>query len=75
MPRPKALRSNEDVKRVIALWQELGLPVGAVDIRADGVTIHPPAPTPAQGTAFDDWKNRQPPPRKDTNRVGPAPRQ
>lgn len=77
MPRPKALRPDTDVKRLIALWQELDLPIGAVDIRADGVTIHPPAPQPpAQGNAFDNWKAQQPPTkRQESHRDRPASRQ
>lgn len=78
MPRPKSLRSNDDVKRLVTLCKDLGLPIGAIDIRTDGVTIHPPAPTqPAQGTAFDNWKSQQQPPtqRQDANRDRPARRQ
>lgn len=76
MPRPKSLRSNEDVKRLVTLCKDLGLPIGAIDIRTDGVTIHPPAPQPpAQGTAFDAWKSQNPTPRQDANRDRPARRQ
>lgn len=45
---------DEEILRVLKLVAEAGLPIGAVDIRADGVTIHPPQPQP--GNAFDNWK-------------------
>lgn len=52
----KKMPSDREIQRVIRQLRELGIPVGAVDIRFDGVTVHPPAPPPpTPGNAFDQW--------------------
>lgn len=43
-----------EVEQHIELLRRLGVQIGAVDIRADGVTVYPPANSP--GTAYDRWK-------------------
>lgn len=56
---------SEEIQRVITLHQQLGLPIGAVDIRRDGITIHPPQASEG-ASAYDQWKG------KDANRGRPA---
>jgi hypothetical protein len=70
------LRPDAEIVRVmtcvVTTLRQLGLPaeIGAVDIRADGVTVHPPhAPAPATLSAFDAWKAQ------DANRDRPQHRQ
>ena len=46
--------SNE-IKRMIAIVMKAGLPIGPIEIHADGVTIHPPAKA-LKGSAYDQWK-------------------
>jgi hypothetical protein len=53
--RPKNLVRNDEIKRVVALAQELGLTIGALEVRTDGVTIHP-ATNPKPESAYDQWK-------------------
>lgn len=53
-PARLKLVGNREIKRVIAAVRDAGLPIGAIDIRTDGVTIHPPAES-ATGNALDDW--------------------
>ena len=48
------LVSNAELDRVLGKLRELGVQIGAVDIRADGVTVYPPAQTP--GNDFDRWQ-------------------
>lgn len=57
------LVTNAEIRRVVTLAQALGLPIGAVDIRGDGVTIHPPQPVGpvSPGNAFDQWLQTDPP--------------
>lgn len=43
-----------EVKEALDFLREYGVQIGAVDIRADGVTVYPPANTP--GTDYDRWK-------------------
>lgn len=50
-----------EVEQHIEMLRRLGVQIGAVDIRADGVTVYPPANTP--GTAYDRWQAK-----KDANR-------
>ncbi|SFG09343.1 hypothetical protein SAMN05518801_10786 [Novosphingobium sp. CF614] len=64
MTTRRRLVPDSEVRRVIELFRSHGLPIGAVDIRADGVTIHPPAQSP--GNAYDAWKAQ------DQNRERPA---
>lgn len=54
MTRPRRLVPESEVQSMIRLFRANGLPIGSVDIRGDGVTIHPPAQTP--GNAYDAWK-------------------
>ena len=43
-----------EVEEHIALLRKLGVQIGTVDIRSDGVTVFPPNQTP--GNDFDRWK-------------------
>lgn len=71
--RRRTLLPDAQIQRAIAAWRALGLPIGAIDIRADGITIfapqapHPAAPAP--GNDFDRWQQEQ-----DADRGGPSPR-
>jgi len=48
-----------EIRSAIELLRELGIEPGAVDIRTDGITVHPKGST--QGSAFDAWKaNKNP---------------
>lgn len=52
--------STADVKRALAAWQKLGLPVGAVEIRDNGATIRIEAPRePKQDNPLDTWLAQQ----------------
>lgn len=44
---------TEEIERVIDVLRGKGVPIGAVDIRRDGLTVHPPESKP--GNAFDNW--------------------
>lgn len=46
-----------EVEQHIECLRKLGIQIGAVDIRADGVTVYPPANIP--GTAYDQWKAKE----------------
>lgn len=46
-----------EVEQHIECLRKLGVQIGAVDIRADGVTIYPPANNP--GNDYDRWKATQ----------------
>lgn len=46
-----------EVEMHIENLRRLGVEIGAVDIRADGVTVYPPANAP--GTAYDRWKAKK----------------
>ncbi|MGF7152476.1 hypothetical protein [Novosphingobium gossypii] len=67
MTTRRRLVPESEVRRMLDLFRDYGLPIGSVDIRGDGVTIHPPASTP--GNAYDAWKA------KDKNSERPARRQ
>lgn len=54
-----------EVEQHIEMLRRLGVQIGAVDIREDGVTVYPPANNP--GTAYDRWQAK-----KDANRDRPA---
>lgn len=58
MTAKRRLVPTSEVEQHIALLRKLNLPIGAIDIRADGVTIHPPveSPQPVGGSAYDRWK-------------------
>lgn len=49
------LRTVAEVKAMVALARELGIPVGGFDNRPDGISILPPSPNRA-GNAYDAWK-------------------
>jgi hypothetical protein len=53
----RRLVPDAEVKRVLATLRECGVLIGAVDIRADGVTVYPPANTP--GTVYDRYKAKK----------------
>lgn len=52
--RPKNLVRDSEIRRVVELAKELGLTIGAIDVRTDGVTIHT-TPRPAEN-AYDRHK-------------------
>ena len=49
------LPSDREIKRVINTLRDLGVQIGAVDIRSDGVTVHPPVES-GGASAYDRWK-------------------
>jgi hypothetical protein len=53
----RRLVPDAEVKRVLATLRECGVQIGAVDIRADGVTVYPPANNP--GTAYDRYQAKK----------------
>jgi hypothetical protein len=55
---------SEEIRRVVEELRALGISIGAVDVRRDGVTVYPAAPQP--GNAFDQWQEQ------DQNRDRPA---
>jgi hypothetical protein len=55
MTARQRLPSDREIKRVINTLRDLGVQIGAVDIRADGVTVHPPTES-GGGSAYDRWK-------------------
>jgi hypothetical protein len=65
MTAKRRLVSTAEVEQHIELLRRLGVQIGAVDIRADGVTVYPPANTP--GTAYDRYRAK-----KDADRDRPA---
>lgn len=46
-----------EVEQHIECLRKLGIQIGAVDIRADGVTVYPPANNP--GTAYDRYRAKK----------------
>ena len=54
MTAKRRLVPTAEVEQHIELLRRLGVQIGAVDIRADGVTVYPPANTP--GNDYDRWK-------------------
>ena len=50
---PVRFPPSPEIKRAIKAAKDAGIAIGSVDIRADGVTIHPPSTT--HRNAFDDW--------------------
>lgn len=53
MTAKRRLVPTEEVQQHIELLKRLGVQIGAVDIRADGVTVYPPNQAP--GNDFDRW--------------------
>ena len=56
MAQKNRLVSTREIKRVVKALEELGVPIGSVDIRQDGVTVFPPTHTPnyANGKPSND---------------------
>lgn len=54
MTTRRRLVPETEIRKMLDLFRDYGLPIGSVDIRGDGVTIHPPATT--SGNAYDAWK-------------------
>lgn len=54
MTARRRLVPTSEVEQHIELLRRLGVQIGAVDIRADGVTVYPPKQTPVND--FDKWK-------------------
>jgi len=54
MTAKRRLVSTKEVEDHILALRKLGVQIGAVDIRADGVTVYPPEQTP--GNDFDRWE-------------------
>lgn len=52
--RPKNLVRDSEIRRVVELAKELGLTVGAIDVRTDSVTVHT-TPPPAE-SSYAQWK-------------------
>lgn len=55
MTSRRRLIPESEIKGVLSLFKEAGLPIGAVEIRFDGMTVHPPGTLKA-GNAYDAWK-------------------
>ena len=55
MTAKRRLVPTAEVEAHITLLRKFGVPIGAVDIRSDGVTIYPPGQAPAPGNDFDQW--------------------
>ena len=54
MTARRRLVPEAEIRATLDMLKEYGVEIGAVDIRADGVTVYPPANNP--GTAYDQWK-------------------
>lgn len=59
MTARRRLVPDAEVRRVLATLRECGVQIGAVDIRADGVTVYPPANS-NPGDSLGDYINRNP---------------
>lgn len=57
MTAKRRLVPDAEVRRVLDTLREYGVQIGAVDIRADGVTVYPPANNP--GTAYDRYRAKK----------------
>lgn len=68
MTTKRRLVPVSEVEGVLDVFRRYGLPIGPVDIRSDGVTVHPPGESRAE-SEYDRWKA------KDQNRDRPAHRQ
>lgn len=60
MTARRRLVPDAEVRRVLDTLREYGVQIGAVDIRADGVTVYPPANSNASGDNLGDYINRAP---------------
>ncbi len=65
MSARRRLLPESEIRSAIELLRELGIEPGAVDVRADGITVYPK--NEGQG-GYDAWKAKQP------HSVRPAPR-
>ncbi|QQN73905.1 hypothetical protein [Croceicoccus sp. YJ47] len=54
MTAKRRLIPDAELRRALDTLKEYGVAIGAVDIRADGVTVYPTAATP--GNEYDRWK-------------------
>ena len=68
MTARQRLVPTSEIDRVLKTLLKLGVPIGAVDIRCDGVTVHPPVESRVENE-YDRWKA------KDQSRDRPAHRQ
>lgn len=59
MTARRRLVPDAEVRRVLDTLREYGVQIGAVDIRADGVTVYPPANSNT-GESLGDYINRAP---------------
>lgn len=55
MSARRRLVPDSELRRALDTLKEYGVQIGAVDIRADGVTVYPKGESAAN--AFDQWKN------------------
>ena len=55
MTAKRRLVPPAEVEEHIELLKKLGVQIGSVDIRADGVTIHPANANQRVGDAADEW--------------------
>jgi len=51
---------SPEIKRILAAVEKAGVEIGTIDIRADGVTIHPPAKSQSGMSAYEKWASREP---------------
>ena len=63
-----SLPTPTQIRGVLALWREVGLPIGRVRIASDAIEIYPPGESPAEQTPFDKWIS------EDGNESGTPPR-
>lgn len=59
MTARRRLVPTAEVEQHITALRKLGVAIGAVDIRADGVTVYPPQQQP--GNDYDRWKAQERP--------------
>lgn len=52
--RPRNLVRDEEIKRLIALFEAMGREIGPIEISTNSVTIHPPENRTVN--AYDRWK-------------------
>jgi hypothetical protein len=54
MTAKRRLVPESEVRSMIETLRSMGVQIGAVDIRSDGVTVYPANQTP--GNEYDRWK-------------------
>ena len=57
MTAKQRLPSDREITRVLNTLRRAGVKIGAVDIRVDGVTVHPPVES-GGASAYDRWKTK-----------------